>query len=926
MQKLLSPKVLVILGMFVLLQTTVSCSQTHNIDAAKNLVISEGFKNPLGFYDATPSFSWKLPIIEAVKSQSAYRIVVASHPDLLPNNADLWDSKKQESNQSAYVEYQGKQLKSRQKAYWQVAYFNQDDMVSNWSEVAHFEIGLLNNKDWKANWIRLEAEQSPDKDRYNLINYKPEYLRRTFKLKNEIKKARLYITSKGVFEPYLNGHKVGLDFMAPGYTPYSKRIETMAYNVTDQLQKGKNILGIILGEGWHSGRIGYSKRMWVEKPLPQALCQLEVEYTDGTTEIIITDNNWKGSRKGPIRLSKIYDGEIYDANFELANWSTTDFDDASWQQVNTEPVKESPLLQPKSHRAVTQKNTLKTQNITSPEDGVYIFDMGQNMVGIPVLNIPVIKNQNVTIRFAEMLNQDGSMYTQNYRSAKSINSYIPKETGFIKWKPTFTFHGYRYVELTGIDKSKKVDTSWVTGSVCVSDYKQIGQFTSSHKKLNQLQRNIEWGMRGNFLDIPTDCPQRDERLGWTGDAQVFAPTSLYIGDVHDFWAAWLQSVREEQFKNGMIPNVVPNVTGKSFSSGWGDVGTVVPWELYFRTGDKSVLVDNYDMMRSLVNFYTSQSKNNLVEVKTYGDWLQPYPEEEGNQRGDTPKGLIGTAYYARSIYLTKQAAEVLKKDSEVVELQNLFDNVSKAFEAKYIDSNGKLTTPYESQTGYLMALGFNLVSDNLKHKVFNNLVMQIEKADNHLRTGFLGTPLLAPVLDAFGRPDIMYNILFKETYPSWFYSINQGATTMWERWNSYSHKDGFGRAGMNSFNHYAYGAIGQWMYERIAGIQPAKAGYKEIRVAPLPGGPLTSANATFNSPYGLISSSWKIENETFYLETIIPPNTTATIVIKAKTEEDIQVDGNPLEPNNNIEAVNRKQGYFEVLVKPGTYKFTSKLI
>jgi len=664
--------------------------------------------------------------------------------------------------------------------------------------------------------------------------------------------------------------------------------------------------------------------MWVEKPLPQALCQMEVEYTDGSSETIVTDNEWKGTRNGPISSSAIYDGENYDANLEMTAWSTSEFDDTNWEQVETESVQSSPLLMSKSHRSVIQKIILATKELSSPQNGVYIFDLGQNMVGVPILNIPVVKNQKVTIRFAEMLNQDGTLYTENYRSAKSTDTYIPKETGIAKWQPTFTFHGFRYLELSGVDTTKTADKSWVSGAVYISDFEQVGQFSSSHTKLNQLQSNIEWGMRGNFVDIPTDCPQRDERMGWTGDAQVFAPTSLFIGNVHDFWAAWLQSVREEQDDEGGIPFVVPNVSGKSFSSGWADVATVIPWELYFRTGDIGVLADNYDMMKGLVKYYKSYSKDNLVDVNTYGDWLQPNPQVEGNQRGDTPKDLIGTAYYARSIQLTMQAAEVLGKTADAEELKTLFNEVSKAFETRYLDSTGKLTTPLESQTGYLMALGFNLVSDSLKVKVFEHLLIQIEKADNHLRTGFLGTPLLAPVLDAYGRSDLMYSILFKETYPSWFYSINQGATTMWERWNSYSHENGFGNAGMNSFNHYAYGAIGQWMYERIAGIKPTKAGYKEILIAPMPGGPLTSAEATYNSPYGKINSKWEVENGTFKLSTTIPPNTTAKIVIPTTKAESLILDGKAFSEKFNVKLLNKGKDAIELKVLPGTYVFESK--
>jgi alpha-L-rhamnosidase len=537
------------------------------------------------------------------------------------------------------------------------------------------------------------------------------------------------------------------------------------------------------------------------------------------------------------------------------------------------------------------------------------------------LKIPVKKNEKVTIRFAEMLQQGGKMYTANYRSAKSTDYYIPKADGEIIWQPKFTFNGFRYVELSGFDEAVTPEKSWVTGIVQYSDFEERGNFTSSHEKLNKLQSNINWGLRGNFFDIPTDCPQRDERLGWTGDAQVFAPTSIFNCEVHAFWSAWLQSVREEQFEDGGIPYVVPNILGNGCSSGWADAATVIPWEIYFRTGDIEVLEENYGMMKKLVGYYRSQAENHIADVRSFQDWLQPYPQRKGHTKGDTPKDIIGTAYYARSINLTLNAAKVLGYEKDASELQILRDSVRKAFEDKFIDSEGKLTTFYETQTGYLLALGFDLVSAEMKQKVLVNLIKQIEKADNHLRTGFLGTPLLAPVLDKYNRADLMYEILFKETYPSWFFSINQGATTMWERWNSYSHKDGFGEVGMNSFNHYAYGAIGQWMYERIAGISPLEPGYKKILIAPVPGRQLNYATAEYNSIYGKISSGWEKVDNGLKLEVTIPPNTSSKIVIPMKEGMSLKLDGEGIANRPDVKVISQNKDHVVIEVGSGSYEF-----
>ena len=459
-----------------------------------------------------------------------------------------------------------------------------------------------------------------------------------------------------------------------------------------------------------------------------------------------------------------------------------------------------------------------------------------------------------------------------------------------------------------------------------SDFDMAGKFSSSHAKLNQLQSNIEWGLRGNFLDIPTDCPQRDERAGWTGDAQVFIPTSLFIADAHAFWASWMQSVRDDQRENGSIPIVVPDIDKRRVSSGWGDVATVIPWETYLRTGDKRILEDSYQTMSGWIDFYKSESENHIVDIFTYGDWLQPFSEHPTDERkGETDEKLINTAYYARSVDLTLQTAKALDLDEDVVKLQGWLDEIKLAFQNEFFNADGTVSKGKSTQTAYLMAIGFNLLTPEMEEKAIPHLLAEIEKADTHLRTGFLGTPLLAPVLEKIGRTDIMFEMLFKETYPSWFYSINQGATTMWERWNSYTHQDGFNPGGMNSFNHYAYGAIGQFMYERIAGIKPTKPGYKEIEIAPLPGGPLTSAEASYNTPYGKVSSAWKIENGVFELKATVPPNTTALIVIPTNTAESLLLNGSVFSDNLEVKLLKKNKGDFELMVQPGSYLFESKL-
>ncbi len=892
---------------------------TPNTMQPVELTVSEQFNNPMGFYDAIPSFSWQLP--SGVTSQTAYRIVAASSPDLLPNNADIWNSGKVESDQSLYLNYKGTALSSRQKVYWQVQFWDENGKESDWSEVAHFELGLLDNADWQGQWISIPHEQLVEKDYRNSLLFPAQYIRKEIVLEKPVDQARLYVTAKGVYEAYINGEKVGDDIMPPGWVPYRKYIPTLTYDVTDKLKEGKNTIAFAVAEGWYAGKIYLRGTKKKHGLTPSLLCQLEVVHGD-TKTIIVSDDNWKVTKEGPIRIAKIYDGETYDANYELGKWNTNGYDDAQWHKVQVTALDTAVLLQPKRFETVKNREVLDVKSIHQPQEGVAVFNMGQNNVGVPVVKVPMTKGDTLRIRFAEMLDLDSSIYTTNYRSAKSTDYYVAAEDGVIEYKPTFTFHGYQYVELSGYAQGAIPQKSWVKSLVQYSNFEKNGTFTSSHAKLNQLQSNISWGMKGNFYDIPTDCPQRDERLGWTGDAQIIAPTSMFHNDMYAFWAGWLQSVRAEQFDDGGIPWVVPNNLGKRHSSGWGDAIVIIPWELYFRTGDRSVLEENYSAMVKWVNYCTSQAVDHTPDIKSFGDWLQPLTQN-GRSAGDVSKELIKMAYYAYSVDLISKSARVLGKTQEAEHFAVLHDSIKTAFEQRWFDADGRANHKVETQTHYLVALEFNLLSKPMAAKAMNHLVRLIGDCDNHLRTGFLGTPILPLVLDKAGEYDLMYDILFKETYPSWFYSINNGATTMWERWDSYTKKDGFHKDGMNSFNHYAYGAIGRWMYERIAGIKPLKVAYKEIEIAPVPGGPLTSAAATYDSPYGKVSSSWKLEDNQFLLEVTIPSNTTAIIRVPGNTKKSLIVNGRDVSECTALEWIEKTEYDFVLKAKPATYSFVS---
>ena len=889
-----------------------------SLPAPIGLSVSEGFINPIGFYDSKPTFSWKLPPSKTSINQTAYSIVVAASPDLLMKSPDVWLSGKVMSNQSVHVTYKGSALKSRQIIYWQVRYWDEKNQSSIWSKIASVEIGLLSNLDWQAQWIKIPDPKKWDTTKYGTRLFRPQYLRKQFSVNSKINKARLYITSKGVFEAYINGKKIGNDVLTPGWTPYQKRIETLTYDITDALQKDKNTLGLILTEGWHSGRFGPQRRWDTVLAPPQIICQLEIEDLKGNTKTIATDKTWKAFNNGPIRTAGLYDGEVYDANYEIKGWNASDYDDKSWQNVAVEPIDSKIKLLPKRHATIKNKMKLQAVGMTVQGYNRVLFDLGQNMVGVVQIKIPVKKGDTIKLRHGEMLSPNGELFTDNLGSAPSIDYYIAKENKLISWQPKFTFHGFRYVEVSGYSKEQKPQLNWITGMVQHSDFEMAGNFQSSHTKLNQLHSNIQWGLRGNFFDIPLDCPQRSERLGWTGDAQVFIPTSLFLADTHAFWAAWLTSMREEQFANGGIPVVVPNFTGNFAQAGWSDACTIIPWELYYRTGDTKVLQDNYEMMQKWCDYHTSEATNYISHMSTVGDWLQPFSQQKDDRRGDTPNTLISTAFYAYSVKLTMKTAEVLGHTADKVRYQKLFDSISQAFEKDFFDVDGKIKSPHiPTQTGYLLALGFDILPKKTAEKAINHLVKLIHETDNHLRTGFIGTPLLAPVLSNTGNTDLLYEILFKETYPSWFYAINQGATTMWERWDGYTHDKGFANRAL-SFNHYAYGAIGQWMYERIGGIAPLEAGYKKIVFAPVPNPFLSEAKSNYNSPFGKIISEWKFVGSDFVYNITVPSNTSAKVVIPnfGKSNAKVTINRKQIKTQvigNNFIFDNLQSGSYELI-------------
>lgn len=872
-------------------------------EAPVDLRVGEGFIEPLGYYEAEPRFSWRLSPDADDKRQSAYQIQVASSPERLKSQPDYWDSNKVFDIQTSWIDYAGKPLSSKTKVYWRVRTWDEKGEVSQWSHPASIELGLLSSAQWQGQWIGHPDTQLPlnegdaaQPSQDTLAT--PQYLRKTFAVEKPVKQARLYITAKGIFKPYINGVEVApADVMLPGWTPHHKRIESLTYDVTALLDEGQNALAASLAGGWYSMRVHNFVDREFRVPA-RLLAQLEITYMDGSTQVIASDDSWHASINGPIRFASIYDGETYDQNMEMPGWNTVDYAVDDWSRTISEPIAQAIEISPKRHAPIRVTQQLPVVDIIPVSPGKVIFDFGQNMVGVPRFSLPVIAGQEVTVRYAEALHL-GEFYTDNYRSAKSMNRIIPSVSGTMQYEPTFTYHGYRYIEISGFDETKAPRKSWARAQIQHSDVKLHATFTSSHPKLNKLSENILWGLRSNFFDIPLDCPQRDERLGWTGDAQVFVTSSMYMSDVYGFWSAWLKSVREEQGPDGKIPLYIPFVEWINFaSSGWGDAVTIIPWELYMMTGDETILADNYEMMQGWLNYHEKNSNEYISSMMTFGDWLQPYsapkPKNrngQGGNRGDTNFSLIGTAFYARSVELTMKAAEVLGKDTDVAALSELHTRIKAAFMGEYFDSELNLRNATATQTTYLLGLAFDLFPESKVPVAVAKLIDLIGVADNHLRTGFLGTPLLTQVLQEAGRSDLAYELLFKESYPSWFYSINNGATTTWERWNSYSIEEGFNPEGMNSLNHYAYGTVSRWFYEGILGITPASPGFKSIHIEPQFGAQLNAASGGYMTPHGLVNVDWQIGADSLDIVVTIPKNTSATLVLPIAQYSNMIVNG-----------------------------------
>ena len=860
---------------------------------------------PLGIDDPTPVISWIDVGGEQAQMQDAYQVLVASSPKKLNDtDADLWNSGKVRSDDMA-VQYAGKALASGKRAWWKVRVWSKTDDDYSESKPTFWESGILNRDDWKAQWIAL-----PDSLQTEGARPSP-FLRKDITIPAGVTSARAYVSAKGLYEFYVDGKKVGTAWLAPGWTDYRKRVQYQTFDLSATLKPGPHVLGLVLGDGWYCGHVGltggnnYGKKPW-------GLVQLSLSGKDDNVTTIGSDSSWKGAT-GPIVSDDLLMGETYDARKEIASWAGPGAAAGAWGPVETAPLGDE-LLVGQHSPTIEVLDELKPIKITQPSANTYVFDLGQNMVGHARLRVHGPAGTTVKLRFAEMLNPDGTVYTTNLRGAKATDYYTLKGTGEEVCEPRFTFHGFRYVEVTGYPGVPA--TNAVTGVVLGSANPKTGTFECSSKDINQLQHNIFWGQRGNYVSIPTDCPQRDERLGWMGDAQIFARTACFNNDVEPFLTKWTQDVVDAQSAEGGFADVSPRMGDQSDGApAWGDAGVLVPWTVYQCYGDLALLRARYPAMKAWIGYIDSVNPDHLWINRSnnnFGDWL--------NVQDDTPRDVLATAYFAHSTDVVRRAAEALGETADAEHYRQLFDQIRAAYQQSFVDPDGKIKG--DSQTDYVMALNFDLLPDSLRANAANRLVDHIVKdRKTHLSTGFVGSGMLNPTLTKAGQTELAYKLLQTDTYPSWLYSIRQGATTIWERWDGWTKDKGFQDPGMNSFNHYSFGAVGQWMYSTVGGIDFDQPGYKHIVIHPIPGPGINWAKTSLDSIRGKIACDWKKTGRHFDMSVTIPGNTTADVLIPAAGADEVMVNGSEALLTDGITTGENRDGCVVFRVGSGHYRF-----
>lgn len=930
--------------------------------------------NPPGIDEAQPRLTWRVESPERGQRQTAYQVLVASSEKLLrQNQGDLWDSGRLPGDETVNILYGGKALGSRQQCFWKVRVWDKNGQAA-WSDAAFWSMGLLKPDDWQANYISHRDTTPLHKDPKTLFLPAARQYRREFDAPKKIQRATVYATALGIYELYLNGQRVGDALFAPGWTDYHQRAYYWTYDVTPLVKKGRNALGAWLADGWYSGYIGFGLLTGIgtEKigrytygKTPAIMAQLEIEYTDGSRDTVVTDKSWKVTGDGPIREADFLMGECYDARHELTGWAKAGFKDQAWESAilaaengsvpamfveGTNPAtpagkpenkgrlvdlafKRPPVLEAFPGVPVRAIEEIKPVAITSPTNGVYIFNLGQNFAGVVRLKVKGPAGTTVQLRYGEMLHPEGTLMTENLRKARATDHYVLRgDRNGEMWSPRFTFHGFQYVELTGFPGKPDKDT--ITGIVLHSDTPLTSSFECSDPVPNRLFKNVVWTQRANFLDLPTDCPQRDERFGWTGDAQIYVRTATYNADVAAFYTKWLRELMESQRPSGTFPGYAPFPFqhGQDFGTAWCDAGVICPWTIWQAYGDTRIIERCWPCMVRFLEWRKKTSREflGIKHGNGWGDWL--------NINEPTPIEYIDTVYFGYSAKLMADMAQAIGKTKEAAEYRELFNNIKTAFAREYVKPDGTLSV--NTQTAYALALYMDLLSPELRRPMGQVLADKLrsgETADNSgMTTGFLGTRPLLPVLSRVGEHDLAVKHFQSRKFPSWGYEVEQGATTIWERWNSYTKDKGFGgkqNAQMNSFAHYSFGAVCEWMFFQLAGIDSEGPGYRRIVIRPSPPSPGSNperepihwVKAHYDSIHGRIVSNWRRTADRFQLETKIPANTTATVHVLAKSPESVTESGKPLNKAADVTFLRLEGDSVVLAVQSGSYRFESKL-
>jgi alpha-L-rhamnosidase len=854
----------------------------------------EGQENPLGIDREQPMLGWKMLDSRRGAAQSACQVLVAGSQELLAEGkADLWDSGVMKSDQSVFVKYQGKPLKSGQTCLWKVKIWDQEGKPSEWSETATWEMGLLSPGDWTASWIARSKENPgrsvslPDKT---------------------LEKARLFVTGLGNYVFYINGARVGEDLLTPGWTDFYKRVQYQVYDVTGLLEGGDNALGAILGNMWWSGGVGWKGGVkYSEGPL-KLLVMLQLTFKDGTSQTINSDTSWRW-HDSPIVYDHIYGGETYDANLEIPGWEDPGFDDSSWalaEPATFEGIIEGPRFPP-----LREQMEIEPVSLNEPVPGEFVFDLGQNIVGWARLMLQGAKGDTVKLRFAELLHEDGTVAQENLRSAKATDMIICNGEELV-WEPKFTYHGFQYVQVSGL--KQKPEITDLAGKVIHTDEPFIGKLETSNELINTIYKNITWGQRGNFFTVPTDCPQRDERLGWMGDAQIFAPTANFNMNLDRFWNKWMTDITDGQDTAGWVHDVSPAiVVGGPSKPGWGDAVVVIPWLTWLYYGDQRIIEDNYTAMKKWVDYMHTKSENLIYiwgkkgEWNGYGDWIAVEK---------SPSEPIGTAYFFYSARLLSKMAGIIGKDTDSAWYADLSAKIASAYQEKYWYKDS-LNYPGKTQTANLLPLAFGITPPELKEQVIKNLVDNVKAKDVHPTTGFLGTGFILPMLSKTGNHDLAYQMINQTTYPSWGYMVEKGASSIWELWNSDTEKP----EGMNSRNHFALGCVGEWMWNTLAGVNicEKKPGFKRIIIKPEPVGDLNEVKAEYETNYGKLLVSWNVSQDNFTMKLTVPPNSDAIFIPPLLKQGAMLKENGVGVSSGKVRGISVENG--DIIVSAGTYSF-----